>query len=43
MPEFDYDPDSCFPAAAVDAAGHLNGGLNNSGSITGGCRTGHLG
>lgn len=43
MPLFDYDGDGCFPAAAVDAAGHLNGGLNNSGSITGGCRDGHLG
>ncbi|MEU3784720.1 NPP1 family protein [Streptomyces sp900129855] len=43
MPEFDYDSDSCFPAAAVDASGHLNGGLKNSGSITGGCRTNHLG
>ncbi|MEU9407279.1 NPP1 family protein [Streptomyces sp. NPDC048281] len=43
MPEFDYDSDSCFPVAAVDASGHLNGGLNNSGSITGGCRTNHLG
>jgi hypothetical protein len=43
MPLFDYDSDSCFPAAAVDANGNLNGGLNNSGSLTGGCRTGHLG
>ncbi|MDX3454013.1 NPP1 family protein [Streptomyces sp. ME02-8801-2C] len=42
-PVFDYDTDSCFPAAAVDASGKLNGGLNNSGSITGGCRTDHLG
>jgi hypothetical protein len=43
MPYFDYDSDSCFPAAAVDASGKLNGGLNNSGSVTGGCRTNHLG
>lgn len=43
MPYFDYDSDSCFPAAAVDAGGRLNGGLKNSGSVTGGCRTGHLG
>ncbi|GAA3887519.1 NPP1 family protein [Streptomyces lacrimifluminis] len=43
MPLFDYDSDGCFPAAAVDASGRLNGGLNNSGSITGGCRDGHLG
>ncbi|WP_405819035.1 NPP1 family protein [Streptomyces sp. NBC_01390] len=43
QPLWDYDSDSCFPAAAVDASGKLNGGLNNSGSITGGCRTDHLG
>ena len=43
MPLFDYDGDSCFPAAAVDANGKLNGGLDNTGSITGGCRTDHLG
>ncbi len=43
QPLWDYDTDSCFPAAAVDASGRLNGGLNNSGSITGGCRTDHLG
>jgi hypothetical protein len=43
MPLFDCDGDGCFPAAAVDAGGQLNGGLNNSGSITGGCRDGHLG
>ncbi|MFE0251416.1 NPP1 family protein [Streptomyces sp. NPDC059010] len=38
MPDFDYDSNSCFPAAAVDASGRLNGGLKNSGSITGACR-----
>jgi hypothetical protein len=43
MPLFDYDSDGCLPAAAVNAGGKLNGGLKNSGSITGGCRTGHLG
>lgn len=43
MPLFDYDTDGCFPAAAVDSNGNLNGGLNNSGSITGQCRDGHLG
>jgi hypothetical protein len=43
MPYFDYDSESCFPVAAVDANGRLNGGLNNSGTITGGCRNGHLG
>ncbi|MFI1355125.1 NPP1 family protein [Streptomyces sp. NPDC020898] len=43
MPLFDYDSDSCFPAAAVDASGKLNGGLDNTGAITGGCRNNHLG
>ncbi|MFF6784957.1 NPP1 family protein [Streptomyces sp. NPDC012510] len=43
MPRFDYDSDSCFPAAAVDASGRLNGGLNPSGSLTGMCRSNHLG
>ncbi|MFF7736308.1 NPP1 family protein [Streptomyces sp. NPDC007984] len=43
QPLFDYDSDGCYPAPAVDARGNLNGGLNNSGSITGGCKTGHLG
>ncbi|MEV7732155.1 NPP1 family protein [Streptomyces sp. NPDC088921] len=43
QPYFDYDSDSCFPAAAVDANGNVNGGLNPSGSLTGKCRSGHLG
>lgn len=43
QPEFDYDADGCFPAAAVDPSGRLNGGLDNTGSLGGGCRTGHLG
>ncbi|MEV1081612.1 NPP1 family protein [Streptomyces sp. NPDC050211] len=43
MPRFDYDGNSCFPAAAVDSSGRLNGGLDNTGTITGGCRNGHLG
>ncbi|MET8079676.1 NPP1 family protein [Streptomyces sp. NPDC005303] len=43
QPYFDYDSDSCFPAAAVDANGNVNGGLKESGSMTGGCRSGHLG
>ncbi|MER5215187.1 NPP1 family protein [Streptomyces sp. NPDC002838] len=43
QPVFDYDSDSCFPAAAIDSSGKLNGGLDDSGSITGQCRTGHLG
>lgn len=42
-PLYDYDSDSCYPAAAVDPGGNLNGGLNPTGSITGGCRSGHLG
>ncbi|MGW0823633.1 NPP1 family protein [Streptomyces sp. NPDC002845] len=42
-PVYDYDTDSCYPAAAVDPNGNLNGGLNPSGSITGQCRgSGHL-
>lgn len=43
MPLFDYDTNGCLPAAAVDPSGRLNGGLDNSGSITGGCRTDHRG
>lgn len=43
QPYFDYDTDSCFPAAAIDASGTLNGGLSPTGSITGQCRTDHLG
>ncbi|MGW0709400.1 NPP1 family protein [Streptomyces sp. NPDC002643] len=43
MPLFDYDTNGCLPAAAVDANGNLNGGLQDSGSITGGCHTNHLG
>lgn len=43
QPYFDYDGDSCFPAAAIDSSGRLNGGLDDSGPITGQCRSGHLG
>ncbi|MFM9445018.1 NPP1 family protein [Streptomyces acidiscabies] len=43
QPYFDYDSDGCLPAAAIDLWGNLNGGLNPSGSIGGGCRTDHLG
>src|SRR5688500_5427397 len=43
QPYFDYDSDSCFPAAAIDASGRLNGGLDDSGPVTGQCRSGHLG
>ncbi|MCD7441010.1 NPP1 family protein [Streptomyces lincolnensis] len=42
-PYFDYDSDSCFPATAIDWNGNLNGGLQDTGSVTGGCRTDHLG
>ncbi|MPY55628.1 NPP1 family protein [Streptomyces spongiae] len=43
QPLFDYDTDSCFPVAAIDKNGTLNGGLDDSGSVTGQCRSGHLG
>ncbi|MDX3831223.1 NPP1 family protein [Streptomyces europaeiscabiei] len=43
QPVFDYDSDSCFPAAAIDGNGNLNGGLDDSGPVTGQCRSGHLG
>ncbi|MDX3310036.1 NPP1 family protein [Streptomyces sp. NPDC054884] len=42
-PYFDYDGNSCFPSAAIDRTGKLNGGLQDTGSVTGGCRTDHLG
>ena len=41
-PLYDYDTDACYPAAAIDPSGNLNGGLKPTGSITGGCRTDHL-
>ncbi|MGY4977956.1 NPP1 family protein [Streptomyces sp. 900105755] len=41
-PLYDYDTDSCYPAAAIDPDGNLNGGLKPTGSVTGSCRTGHL-
>jgi hypothetical protein len=43
QPYFDYDTDGCFPAAAIDANGNLNGGLKDTGPVTGECRGGHLG
>ncbi|MER6133757.1 NPP1 family protein [Streptomyces sp. NPDC001815] len=43
MPLFDYDSNSCFPAAAIDRDGNLNGGLDDSGPVTGQCRSNHLG
>ncbi|WP_406443726.1 NPP1 family protein [Streptomyces sp. NBC_01613] len=42
-PVYDYDTDSCYPAAAIDPSGNLNGGLKPTGAITGECRSGHLG
>ncbi|WP_327731612.1 NPP1 family protein [Streptomyces sp. NBC_00487] len=43
QPVFDYDSDGCLPVAAIDINGKLNGGLDDSGSVTGQCRSGHLG
>lgn len=37
-PIFDFDSDSCLPSAGISREGKQNGGLNPSGSITGGCR-----
>src|SRR4051812_30234038 len=35
---FDFDTDSCYPAPAVSREGEINGGLKDSGSVTGECR-----
>ncbi len=37
-PVFDFDGDGCLPSAGISRYGEQNGGLNPSGSITGGCR-----
>ncbi len=37
-PVFDFDGDGCLPSAGMSRYGEQNGGLNPSGSITGGCR-----
>ncbi|MFM2482429.1 NPP1 family protein [Celerinatantimonas sp. YJH-8] len=37
-PVFDFDSDSCLPSAGISRSGVQNGGLNPSGSLTGGCR-----
>jgi hypothetical protein len=37
-PVFDFDSDGCLPSAGISRTGVQNGGLNPSGSITGGCR-----
>lgn len=36
---FDFDKDSCYPAAAMSRSGEFNGGLKPTGSITGKCRS----
>lgn len=38
-PLFDFDTDGCLPSAGISRTGAQNGGLNPSGSITGGCRS----
>ena len=38
-PVFDFDTDSCLPAAAISSNGEQNKGLEIGGSITGGCRS----
>ncbi len=43
LPYFDYDTDGCLPVAAIDNSGKLNGGLDDSGPVTGQCRSNHLG
>jgi hypothetical protein len=43
QPFFDYDGDGCLPVAAIDSSGRLNGGLDDSGPVTGQCRSNHLG
>ena len=43
QPYFDYDGNSCFPVAAIDSVGNLNSGLDDSGAVTGQCRSNHLG
>lgn len=35
---FDFDKDSCYPSPAVSTDGRVNGGLEPTGPITGGCR-----
>jgi hypothetical protein len=38
QPAYDYDTDGCYPTPAIGPDGTLNGGLKNSGSLSGGCR-----
>jgi hypothetical protein len=35
---FDFDTDSCYPSPAVSPEGTMSGGLEPTGSVTGGCR-----
>ncbi|MFS8200404.1 NPP1 family protein [Streptomyces sp. CWNU-52B] len=37
-PAYDFDQDSCYPAAAITQLGVINPGLNFVGGATGGCR-----
>lgn len=41
-PVFDFDGDGCLPSAGISRSGQQNGGLNPSGSLTGGCRAGNF-
>ena len=41
-PVFDFDGDGCLPSAGISRTGEKNAGLNTSGSITGGCRSGNF-
>lgn len=38
-PVFDFTDDSCLPSAGISRSGVQNGGLDNSGDITGQCRS----
>ncbi|WP_246624725.1 NPP1 family protein [Oceanobacter mangrovi] len=38
-PVFDFDSDSCLPAAGISRRGDQNGGQKPSGSLTGACRS----
>ncbi len=37
-PVFDFDGDGCLPSAGIGRDGAMNGGLNTSGDLGGGCR-----
>jgi hypothetical protein len=39
-PVFDFTRNSCLPAAGISRSGRKNGGLDDSGTITGDCRSG---